>query len=165
MKNPLWIIVLTAALILPGCQSSIKETPDKPENDSGGSESVSAEPERVTVQHILISFRGAIPEDSVTRTQAEAEALAEDIYLRAKAGENFDDLVKEYTDDQVPGIYKMINSGVEPNRKSELREYPRQGMVRAFGDTGFSLDVGEIGMTEYDPETSKYGWHIIKRLE
>ena len=38
-------------------------------------------------------------------------------------------------------------------------------MVRGFGDVGFQLDVGEIGMAEYDPGTSQYGWHIIKRIE
>jgi parvulin-like peptidyl-prolyl isomerase len=38
-------------------------------------------------------------------------------------------------------------------------------MVPAFGNVGFSLAPGEIGMAEYDPRTSPYGWHIIKRLE
>ena len=39
-----------------------------------------------------------------------------------------------------------------------------QGQNR-FGDVGFELEVGEIGMADYDPEKSQYGWHIIKRLE
>ena len=38
-------------------------------------------------------------------------------------------------------------------------------MVAAFGDVGFKLDVGEVGMAPYDPAKSKYGWHIIKRLK
>jgi parvulin-like peptidyl-prolyl isomerase len=38
-------------------------------------------------------------------------------------------------------------------------------MVAAFGDVGFQLEVGEVGMAVYDPVKSKYGWHIIKRLK
>lgn len=121
------------------------------------------EPDRVEVQHILISFKGAIPDDQVTRTRDEAEALAKELYARAKANQDFDGLVKKYTDDQHPGIYRMSNIGVEPDTGNN--EYPREKMVKAFGDISFSLKVGEIGMAPYDPDTSKYGWHIIKRLK
>jgi parvulin-like peptidyl-prolyl isomerase len=38
-------------------------------------------------------------------------------------------------------------------------------MVKAFGDVSFSLEVGGVGLAVYDPATSKYGWHVIKRLE
>jgi parvulin-like peptidyl-prolyl isomerase len=38
-------------------------------------------------------------------------------------------------------------------------------MVPAFGDAGFPLKVGEIGMADFDPQKSPYGWHIVKRLE
>lgn len=129
-----------------------------------GPEQVSMkEPDRVTVQHILIAFKGSIPTESVTRTQAEAESLAREIFARAQKGEDFDALVKEYTDDQYPGIYKMSNIDIPPDKSQE--EYSRSRMVKAFGDVSFSLSVGEIGIAEYDPEASKYGWHIIKRLE
>jgi hypothetical protein len=60
------------------------------------------EPERVTVQHILIAFKGSIPNENVTRTEDEAKILAKEIFKRAKKGEDFDALVKEYTDDQHP---------------------------------------------------------------
>jgi len=121
------------------------------------------EPERVTVQHILIAFRGSIPDPKVTRGQAEAESLALKILEKAKAGEDFDALVKAYTNDAYPGIYKMTNRGVtaDPSRQ----EFSRTRMVQAFGDVSFGLEVGGIGMAAYDPVTSKYGWHIIKRLE
>ncbi len=121
------------------------------------------EPDHVTVQHILISFQGSIPKPSVTRTRSQAEALALEILDRAKKGEDFDALVKEYTDDQYPGIYKMANIGIAPDQIQQ--EYSRNRMVKAFGDVGFSLPVGGIGLAEFNPETSKYGWHIIKRLE
>lgn len=122
------------------------------------------EPEHVVVQHILIAFRGTIPGDQkVTRNQADAEKLALQIFERAKAGEDFDAMVKTYTNDSYPGIYKMSNRGVPPDRSKG--EFSRTGMVKAFGDVSFGLEVGGVGMAVYDPATSKFGWHIIKRLE
>ena len=38
-------------------------------------------------------------------------------------------------------------------------------MVGCFGDVSFSLAVGEIGMCDFEPKGSPYGWHIIKRLK
>lgn len=120
------------------------------------------EPERVTVQHILIAFKGSIPKGTVTRTREEAENLANTIYERAKKGEDFDALVKEYTDDNYPGVYKMSNFSVEPDR--DQGESSRSKMVKEFGDVSFRLSVNEIGLAEFSPEKSKYGWHIVKRL-
>jgi len=123
-----------------------------------------AEPERVTVQHILIAFKGSLPDDTkVTRSREDAEKLALQVFERAKAGEDFAAMVKMYTNDSYPGIYKMTNKGLTPDRAKQ--EYSRTGMVKAFGDVGFSLEVGGVGLAVYDPATSKYGWHIIKRLE
>jgi hypothetical protein len=133
------------------------------EQNSPAAVDESGEPERIVVQHILISFKGSIPKPEVTRTREEAETLAAEILERAQAGEDFPALVKEYTDDQFPGIYGMSNLNVEPDRAAE--EFSRAGMVKAFGDVSFSLKVGEVGTTTYDEATSKYGWHIIKRLK
>ncbi|MCJ7563163.1 MAG: peptidylprolyl isomerase [Candidatus Aminicenantes bacterium] len=120
-------------------------------------------PDRVAVQHILIAFKGSIPEEKVVRTSEEARVLAVKLFERAKKGEDFDALVKKYTDDEYPGIYRMSNFGVEPNK--EKKEYSRAGMVRSFGDVSFSLPAGGVGLAVYDPQKSKYGWHIIKRIE
>jgi parvulin-like peptidyl-prolyl isomerase len=38
-------------------------------------------------------------------------------------------------------------------------------MIPAFGNVGFALRVGGIGMAEYDAQQSPYGWHIIKRIK
>jgi len=122
----------------------------------------SAEPDHITIQHVLIGFKGSVPGKNITRTQDEAKTLAEDILARAKKGESFDELVKKYTDDSAPGIYKMANNGVTPAGDGE---YARGRMVPAFGDAGFPLKVGEIGMASYDSTKSPYGWHIVKRLK
>ena len=37
--------------------------------------------------------------------------------------------------------------------------------VPAFGNVGFKLAVGEIGIADYDPKTSPFGYHVIKRVE
>lgn len=121
------------------------------------------EPQRITVQHILIAFKGTLSEGNVTRTQKEAEALVKELMERINKGEDFDALVKGYTDDQHPGIYSISNFGVVPDQS--IPEYPRNRMVKGFGDVGFSLKVGEVGLAVYDPKASPFGWHIIKRLK
>lgn len=126
------------------------------------------QPERVAVQHILVGFSGSVPGKEIARSESEARALASQLLERARGGEDFDALVREFTDDQYPGIYQMSNLNVFPDMSPEATEdklFPRGGMVRAFGDVSFGLAVGEIGMTEYSPAFSKYGWHVIKRLK
>ena len=121
----------------------------------------SAEAEHITIQHVLIGFAGSVPGKPITRTMEEAKKLAGDIVERAKKGEDFDALVKEYTDDSHPGIYSMSNTGVAPAQG----ESARNKMVPAFGDAGFPLKVGEVGVAEYDKTRSPYGWHVVKRLK
>jgi parvulin-like peptidyl-prolyl isomerase len=118
------------------------------------------EPQRVTVQHILISFAGT--GTAATRSREAAEKFAGEIYKRAENGEDFGWLVKTYSDDPVaPGIYAMCNAEVT----LQAGEYNRKSMVPAFGNLGFKLKVGRIGMAPYDPQASPYGWHILKRLK
>lgn len=119
------------------------------------------EPERVKVQHILVGFTNSVRGKKISRDQAEARYLAYQLLERAEKGEDFGDLVREYTDDSYPGIYALANKGVTPARG----EYSRKNMVAAFGDLAFSLEVGEIGIADYSSESSPFGWHIVKRLE
>ena len=118
-------------------------------------------PQRVQVQHILIGFTGSVPGKSISRTKEEAKTLAYQILERARKGEDFDELVRKYTDDSPPGIYGMSGAGVAP----AAGEYPRTGMVPAFGNVGFAISPGNIGIADYDPTASPFGWHIIKRLK
>ena len=84
-----------------------------------------------------------------------------DLALLHVAGEDFDALVKEYTNDSHPGIYTMVNRGVaQPPGVSK-----RGDMAVNFGDISFRLDLGEIGMAKFHAELSPFGWHIIKRIE
>jgi parvulin-like peptidyl-prolyl isomerase len=118
-------------------------------------------PTHVQVQHILIGFSGSVPGKNISRTKDEAKTLAYQILERARKGENFDELVRQYTDDSPPGIYGMSGIGVAP----QSGEFPRDRMVPAFGNVGFSISPGNIGIADYDPQASPFGWHIIKRVK
>ena len=120
-----------------------------------------AEPEHIQVQHILVSFTGKLPGKNVTRTQDEAKKLAYELLEKAKKGADFGELVKQHTDDAYPGTYGMSNVNINAGPG----EYPRVGMVPAFGNVGFKLKVGEIGIADFDAKDSPYGYHIIKRLK
>ena len=155
---------LTGFLVA-GCASQKFNTPELVQNatvmDDG-------EPSHITVQHILIGFKGSVQGKEISRDRKEAERFANELFDRADSGENFAKLVDEYTDDTPPGIYHLANVGQASDMTSGEaidNVYPRNGMVPAFGNVGFHLDIGEVGMSEYDRHDSPYGWHIVKRLK
>ncbi len=119
------------------------------------------EPDRVTVAHILVSFAG-VPKVNALRSKADAEKLANDLLRRAARGEDFDKLMKDFSDDPGLGVYTMVNRG---SKKSSEDDVLRDRMVPAVGDVGFKLDVGGLGMASYDPVKSPDGWHVIRRLK
>ncbi|MHC4952889.1 MAG: peptidylprolyl isomerase [Planctomycetota bacterium] len=119
------------------------------------------EPDAVTVDHILISFGGA--GTKATRSLEDAKKLASDILDQLRNGADWSQLKPKYSDDPGPdgrggGPYSMLNS-------MERKRGNRGGMVPAFGNVGFKLNVGEIGVAGFDPRNSPYGWHIIKRVK
>jgi hypothetical protein len=93
----------------------------------------------------------------------EANALAKELYSRAMAGEDFDMLVEEYTDDSFPGVYQMAKDADKAEGNPVI--FARSQMAKNFGDVSFSLAVGEIGLAQYDPKDCKYGWHVIMRID
>ena len=117
------------------------------------------EPQHILVAHVLISFAGT--RTKATRAKDAAETLAYQVLARARKGEDFHKLIKDFSDDEGEGVYGMANNKVSPVGE----EYERRKMVAAFGDVGFKLEVGSIGMSVHDAQKSPYGWHIIKRLK
>ena len=121
---------------------------------------------RVTYDHILIAFEGVHEEVRSSLTKEEAGALARSLHQRVKDGIVAWDRAKaEFSDDRMEtgqprGPYTMVNVGV-PHAAGEIA---RLSAARAVGDMVFFLKVGEIGLVEYDPRSSPWGWHIIKRL-
>ncbi|MBN1543775.1 peptidylprolyl isomerase [candidate division KSB1 bacterium] len=104
-----------------------------------------AEDKTASVRHILLSTQG--------KSVAEKEKIhsqMENLLARARAGEDFAELAKQYTDD--PGSKE--NGGLYEN-------FPRGQMVKAFEDAAFSVPVGEIS----DIIETTYGYHILKVIE
>jgi parvulin-like peptidyl-prolyl isomerase len=108
--------------------------------------------EGITVQHVLIAFQGAPRIRDVTRTKEEAKQLAEQVWREAVGGADFKTLMKTHSNDSGGGEYPMTKAG-------------RRQMVAAFGNVGFRLKVGEIGVAPWHVSDSPYGWHIIKRIK
>ena len=87
---------------------------------------------------------------------------APDLLAKLKAGADWASAKRDNSEDPPPGgPYSLANRGVQPTSPDEM---PRDGMVAAFGDVGFSLGVDEIGIANYNPKTSPFGFHIIKRV-
>lgn len=156
-------------MALAGCNSTPAETTttegsplEQLRNDI---KEVAARDERkadtIEVQHLLVAHKDA-GIGGVTRTKEAAEQLTAELYAKIKDGADFDDLVKKHTDDAHPGIYGMTMVGGGDQGKNI---YARKGMVAAFGDVGWRLDVNEVGVAPFDARTSPYGWHIIKRTK
>ena len=132
----------------------IAELQTRPEKDE----------QRIEVAHILISYAGA-PRTQATLSMEEAEQLAAEIYQRAKQPDaDFRALMKEHSEDPGPGVYAMF---MDPAARQQ-GDFPRRGpggMVPAFGDVGWRLSVGEIGVAGQHPQNSPFGWHIIQRVK
>lgn len=146
MKSLLAILMIPLAA---GCGSSTSAPPEP-------------EPARITVQHVLIAFRGAhkAPPE-VTRSREEAGKFAREILERVRKGEDIAELARQYSTDPGAGKYTLVNSGKEP-AAGEIR---RGQFIKPFVDVAFKLKVGEAGLVEYDATGAPYGWHVIKRLE
>lgn len=108
------------------------------------------QPEKVRASHIL--FGTLDPETRAPISEEKRQAkkkLAEDVLKRAKAGEDFAKLAKEYSED--------------PGSKDTGGEYTfaRGQMVREFEDAAFSQGTNQIS----DIVTTQFGYHIIKTSE
>lgn len=100
--------------------------------------------EQVRASHILIKTDGL--DDA---GKAAAKAKIEDLLKRARGGEDFAELAKEYSED--------------PGSKAQGGEYVfgRGRMVKEFEDAAFSLEDGKTS----DVVQTQYGYHIIKLSE
>ena len=159
-------VVAASLVILSACGKQDAVPPAPTSSTTGGrpDKMPNGEPGVITLKHVLIAFKGTGIE-KVTRSREEAEKLAYDIVSRAKSGEDFDKLMKDYSDDSPEGgTYTMVNDGLQPSENEYARSGPR-GMVKAFGDVGFRISVGEVGVAEHHATDSPYGWHIIKRTK
>lgn len=100
----------------------------------------------LSAKHILISTVDSTTGETL-RTDAEAKAEAQAILDRINAGEDFDTLMNEYSED--PGLTGNPDGYI----------FTEGEMVTSFYDAAKALGEGEVsGLVQSD-----YGYHIIKR--
>jgi peptidyl-prolyl cis-trans isomerase C len=103
-------------------------------------------PEQVRVRHVLLTWKpmGTTDDKATIRKQMEP------ILARARAGEDFAALAREFSDD-----YATRKIG------GDTGLFQRGQMVQAFEDVAFALKPGEIS----DPVETVFGVHILKLEE
>jgi peptidyl-prolyl cis-trans isomerase SurA len=102
---------------------------------------------RVKVAHLMVR----VASDASEQDKANAKKKIDEIYSKAKNGEDFGLLVRDYTDDR---------NSVRKNGELEWVEAGRY--YAEFEDAAYALkEDGEISA----PVLTPAGWHIIKRLK
>ncbi|NOX75205.1 MAG: peptidylprolyl isomerase [Gammaproteobacteria bacterium] len=100
-------------------------------------------PEERQARHILIQVNEGADADAVEKARIKAQ----DIWKRITAGESFEDLAKEFSDD--PGSAEM---------GGDLGFFGRGIMEPDFEETVFTMQVGDVS----EPVLTSFGYHIIK---
>lgn len=100
-------------------------------------------------KHILVMYKGSRrAPGAITRTKDEAKTRAVEAAKRAKKGDKFEDLVKEYSDE--PGAAA---------RGGNLGKFRKGTMVPAFQAAVEKMKVGGIS----EPVETPFGYHVIVR--
>jgi peptidyl-prolyl cis-trans isomerase D len=106
-------------------------------------------PERIHERHILLMTQGKPPAD-----EPKIKAKAEDLVKQLRAGADFAEMAKKYSEDnQGP-------TGGSAAKGGDLDWVTRGQMVKEFEAASFSLKPGVIS----DPVKTQYGYHIIQVL-
>ncbi len=100
-------------------------------------------PGRRFARHILVKTDASMDEAARAERLAHVEALR----ARIEAGESFEDLAREFSED--PGSAKQ---------GGDLGEVPRGIMVQPFEEALYALDEGELSA----PVKSTFGYHLIE---
>ncbi len=101
--------------------------------------------ESVRVAHILV----LVPQGADEKTRAAAKARAETALKAAKAGQDFAQLARRYSND------------ASAQRGGDLGFIPKGQMVPAFEAAAFALAPGQVS----DLVETQFGYHVIKGLE
>ncbi len=99
-------------------------------------------PEQVRASHILLRTEG--------KDEATVEALAEDVLKQARAGADFAELARKYSDDEGSAA-----------TGGDLDYFGRGRMVPEFDAVVFTMETGQVN----DLVKTQYGFHIIKLMD
>jgi peptidyl-prolyl cis-trans isomerase C len=102
-------------------------------------------PEQVRASHILIK----VAADDDDEKKAAARKKIEEVQEKIKAGEDFTQLAKTYS------------QGPSSTQGGDLGYFDRQKMVKPFSDAAFRLQPGEISPIV----ETRFGYHIIKVVD
>lgn len=144
--------------VLPGCVVTPFGKPGDPPQTAVVVQRTTADPagdtalpEEIGASHLLVQYTGSqSAQRSITRTKTEALARAQLALQRARKGEDFATLVREFSDE--PGAAE---------RGGALGKFPQHAMVKPFAHAAFRLKIGEIS----DVVESPFGYHVILRTE
>lgn len=99
----------------------------------------------VRARHIILLFR---PDDTPDVREERRKQIT-DIQKRAKAGEDFAQLARQYSQDGA------AQSG------GDLGYFPREMMVKPFSDAAFALRKGQVS----DVVETQFGFHVIQCVD
>jgi len=122
---------------------AVSATDDEIQRYYAAHEADFASPEQVRARHILLK----VAPDTSDDLKAEVRKKAEELLARARAGEDFAALAKQYSED--PG---------SAPQGGDLGAFARGRMVQPFEDAAFALASGQIS----DVVESPFGFHVIK---
>lgn len=110
--------------------------------------SITDAPEEVQASHILIAYEGGErAAETVSRTKKEA---------KERAGELADEVQADPS--RFGEVARQNSDGPSASSEGDLGFFGRGQMTRAFEDTAFALDIGDIsGVVE-----TEFGYHIIQ---
>jgi len=137
-------------VLLRDIKDKITTTPDAVQKFYDDNPSRFQSPEMVRASHILVSTRDPQTQlDLNDARKAEKKRVADGLLERARKGEDFTKLVKDFSED--------------PGSKDRAGEYvfPRGMMAPEFEAAAFTLTTNQIS----EIVTTKVGFHIIKVTE
>jgi parvulin-like peptidyl-prolyl isomerase len=108
------------------------------------------EMQKASAKHILIMYKGSMRAPAnITRSKEEALARCEEVLAELKAGAEFEEMARTYSD------------GPTGPRGGDLGEFQEGRMAPEFEKATFACKVGETtGVVETD-----FGYHIILRYK
>ncbi len=101
----------------------------------------------ILVAHIMVK----IPKGATEQDKTNAKAKAKELYDKVKAGEKFEEIARQFSDDKQTS-----------DQGGQLQPFKSGRFPKSFEDAAFALknnsDISE-------PVETQYGWHIIKRID